>query len=278
MKRRLLAMLILVAGLLPTAAETQTNAPPLPERNPGRTGAPARQTPPLPGEVATIPWSDAEIAAAKAKCTEALSSVKLDYKPLPPIKEGLCGAPAPILLKSLGSDTKVEIDPPATVTCALAKALSTWLNETVQPEAAALFSSQVVKLRNATSYACRNRYGNAHQPLSEHALANALDVSEFLLASGEHITVLDSWPKVVSTPPAPVPNLAREPEVTTARPTGEKASTFTAAKAKAVAPPSPPPVASEPTPNLKAEFVKHVHDEACHEFGTVLGPEARAFW
>jgi hypothetical protein len=101
------------------------------------------------------------------------------------------------LLKSLRSDTKVDIDPPATVTCALAKALSTWLNETVQPEAEALLSSPV-----ATSYACRNRYGSAYQPLSEHALANALDVSEFVLASGEHITVLDSWPKVVSTPPA----------------------------------------------------------------------------
>jgi hypothetical protein len=104
------------------------------------------------------------------------------------------------LLKSRRSDTKVEIDAPATVTCALAKALSTWLNETVQPEA--LLSSPVVKLHKATSYACSNRYGSAYQPLSEHALANALDVSEFVLASGEHITVLDSWPKVVSTPPA----------------------------------------------------------------------------
>ncbi|HWT82414.1 MAG TPA: extensin family protein, partial [Candidatus Methylomirabilis sp.] len=84
----------------------------------------------------------------------------------------------------------------------------------------------------------------------------------------------DSWPKVVSMPPAPVPNPAREQEVKTAKPTGEKTSAVTAAKAKAVAPPSPPPVASEPTPNPKAEFVKHVHDEACHEFGTVLGPEA----
>ena len=139
---------------------------------------------------------------------------------------------------------KVEIDPRATVTCALARALSTWLNETVQPEAEALFSSQVVKLHNATSHACRNRYGSAYQPLSEHALANALDVSEFVLTSGEHITVLDSWPKVVLTPPAPVPNPAREPEVGTAKLTGEKASTFTA-KAKAVVPPSPPPVASQ---------------------------------
>ena len=129
-----------------------------------------------------------------------------------------------------------------------------------------MFNSQVVKLDNATSYACRNRYGSAYQPLSEHALANALDVSEFVLASGEHITVLDSWPKVVSTLPSPVPNPGRE--------TVEKASAVTTAKAKAVAPPSSPPVASEPTPNPKAEFVKHVHDEACHEFGTVLGPEA----
>src|SRR6516165_293970 len=246
MKRRFLAMLILLAGLLPSAAATQTDAPPLPGRNPGRTGAPALQAPPPPAEVATIPWSDAEIAAAKAKCIETLSSVKLDYKLLPPIKEGLCGAPAPILLRSLGSDTKVEIDPPATVTCALAKALSTWLTETVQPEAKALFSSQVVKLHNATSYACRNRYGGAYQPLSEHALANALDVSEFVLASGEHITVLDSWPKVVSVPPAPVPNPAREPEVA-AKPSGEKASAVTAAKVKAVVSPSLPPVASEST-------------------------------
>jgi lipoprotein-anchoring transpeptidase ErfK/SrfK len=266
-----------VGDTRPSVAVDIQTAPPLPERNPVRAGKSVEQTPPLPGEVATIPWTDAEVAAAKAKCTEALSSIKLDYKLLPPIKEGLCGAPAPILLKSLGSDTKVEIDPPATLTCALARALSTWLNESVQPEAEVLFSSQVVKLYNATSYACRNRYGSASQPLSEHARANALDVSEFVLASGEHITVLDGWPKVVSTPPAPVPNPAREPEVKTAKPTGEKASVVTAAKAKAVAPPSPPPVASsEPTPNPKAEFVKHVHDEACHEFGTVLGPEANA--
>jgi len=42
--------LCLLAGLLPTAAATQTDAPPLPDRNPGRKGAPARQTPLPPGE------------------------------------------------------------------------------------------------------------------------------------------------------------------------------------------------------------------------------------
>ena len=50
-----------------------------------------------------------------------------NYEPLPPIKQGLCGAPAPILLKSLGSDPEVKINPAATVDCTLARALSRWL-------------------------------------------------------------------------------------------------------------------------------------------------------
>ena len=81
-------------------------------------------------------------------------------------REGICGAPAPILVKSIGSDPKVEIDPPATVTCPVAAALSTWLKDVVQPDAHALIGAPVVKLHNATSYACRNRYGAAEGPLS----------------------------------------------------------------------------------------------------------------
>ena len=81
------------------------------------------------------------------------------------------------------------------MTCQLARALNTWLDKTVQPKAEALFGSPVAKLHNASSYACRNRYHDAYQPLSEHALANAIDIPEFVLASGERITVLDNWPK-----------------------------------------------------------------------------------
>ena len=39
----------------------------------------------------------------------ALKGLVLEYEPLDPIKQGLCGAPAPILLKSIGSDPKVTI-------------------------------------------------------------------------------------------------------------------------------------------------------------------------
>jgi hypothetical protein len=286
---------MLCTSLVPWGAQAQSDAaqsnpaPPLPDRNPTRIGEPVPVTPPLPSEVPTEPWTEAEVAAAKAKCSELLASVTADYQPLPPIKEGLCGAPAPILLHSIGKDPKVVIDPPATLSCPMVKELSDWLNDTVQPEAKARIDSAVVGLHNATSYACRNRYGGANTPLSEHALANALDVSEFVFASGERITVLDAWPKLaVVAPPAPTPNPEGEhgsastasiPDGKVADPKAKaadhKAMEVTKAKSEAAVPPSPPPVTTEPViTDPKSLFVKHVHDAACKDFGTVLGPEA----
>ena len=288
MRLRALALLMLCTSLVPWGVQAQSDvaqsnpSPPLPDRNPVRIGAPVPVKPLLPSEVLTEPWTEAEVTAAKAMCSELLASVTADYQPLPPIKEGLCGAPAPILLHSIGKDPKVVIDPPATLSCPMVKELSDWLNDTVEPEAKARLDSAVVGLHNATSYACRNRYGAANTPLSEHALANALDVSEFVFASGERITVLDAWPKlVVVAPPAPTPNPKGEQgSASTASAPDGKAADRNAievikAKSAAIVPPSPPPVTTESViTDAKSLFVKHVHDAACKDFGTVLGPEA----
>jgi hypothetical protein len=250
--------------------------------------APAvEEKPVLPGEQPTVPWTEAEIEAAKAKCKELLTGDPLDYEVLPPIKEGICGTPAPVLLRAVGTDPKVTINPPATLSCPMADVLGEWLRDTVQPEAKKLFGSTVVKIQNATSYACRNRYGGDATPLSEHALANALDVSEFVLANGERITILDDWPKVVEAPPPPEANPKRAPEdkesVTASKPAPDgnmvKAAnkpTVTPAKAESAAPPLPPPVAKEPEMDREAQFVTFLHEDACRRFGTVLGPDANA--
>jgi hypothetical protein len=274
-----------LVGLMPLfalGAESDESVPPLPERNPARVpAAEAVMIPPLPGDVPTVPWTEAEIAAAKAKCGELLAATPLDYQPLDPIKQGLCGAPAPILVKSIGKDPAVAIDPPATLTCPLAHALGAWLHDMVQPDAKTLFGAPVTKLHNATSYACRNRYGATQGPLSEHALANALDVSEFVLASGETITVLDNWPHAPMVPPLPEPKPTRVTLVPPAVPSTPKPwapRVVEVVKAKADPPPSPPPVATPPAEDSiaekRSEFVKEVHDDGCKEFGTVLGPEA----
>jgi len=191
---RLTCLILALLVTLPFSARAEIDeVPPLPDRKPAHVEAPV-----LPGDQPTIPWTSAEVDAAKAACDKLLKDTAIDYEPLPPIKEGICGAPAPILVKSIGSDPKVAIDPPATITCRLAAGLFAWLKDKVQPEAKDKLGTEVVKLHNATSYACRNRYGGANTPLSEHALANALDVSDFVFASGAHVTVLDAWPKVVT--------------------------------------------------------------------------------
>jgi hypothetical protein len=273
-----IGLLLFVA--LPSAVQAQSaEQPQAPERNPL---AADNETPAaaLPGEAPTVHWSASEVAAAKADCARLLPELALDYETLPPIKEGRCGAPAPILLRGLGNNPKVAVEPPATVTCAMAKALSEWLDKTVQPEAQARFGAAVVKLTNASSYVCRNRYNGSDTPLSEHALANALDVSEFLFQSGDKATVLTSWPRIVTElPPLPLPNpsrvaaMASDPPVSSVAPLGR--GILTVAKAKPGAPPKPPPVATPPVPDRTVdggEFVRKVHQGACNSFGTVLGP------
>jgi hypothetical protein len=284
------------------AGAQQAQLPPEPDRNPSRIAgppvpekkaeapatAPATEEPPLPGDQPTLPWLTSKVAAARADCDKRLANVTLDYVALPAIKHGVCGAPAPILVRSIGSYPEVVIDPPAIVNCTLAATLYAWLKDKVQPEAMAKLGSAVVKLHNAASYDCRNRYGATNTKLSEHALANALDISEFVLASGEHVTVLGNWHRVTAAPPAPDSNprvvAAVAPPAATGsvipvsntRQAGSNAPRVTKAEAEPGAPPLPPPVAKARPPKATSErraaFLHAVHDEACQEFDTVLGP------
>jgi hypothetical protein len=241
-----LTLALLIA--LPAAASAEVaDLPPLPQRNPFR--APAKPKPVLPKDQPTIPWTEAEIDAATAKCKTLLTGDPLDYEMLPPIKEGLCGTPAPVLLRAVGQDPKVVLDPPATLSCPMADTLGEWLRNTVQPKAQTLFGSPVVKLQNASSYVCRNRYGT-NTLLSEHALANAFDVSQFVLANGTRITVLDHWPRVATLPP-PSPNPARVDDSAATngvakQKVGDRGrDIFTPARAESAAPPSAPDIATE---------------------------------
>ncbi len=79
------------------------------------------------------------------------------------------------------------------MTCPLAEALDRWLREVVQPRAKALLDANVIRLGNLAAYQCRNRYNSPTERISYHAFAEAIDVSEFVTAKGEHITVLEHW-------------------------------------------------------------------------------------
>lgn len=268
-----LFVLALLSALPSARAEDGEPVTP-PEPNPQRSA---------PGDSTTGPWGAEEIETAETECKALLDGMTVDYEMLPPIKEGECGAPAPILVRSIG-EPKVVIEPAATITCALAASLNRWLRERVQPEAGVQFGARVTKLRNIASYDCRHRNGDAIAPISEHALVNALDIAAFVLESGEEIAVLKDWPHDNSeAPPPPHPSPARQPEVTGGIPLPQPKPPIPVARVKSFKttaelstsrlPASAPPE-GKPLSARKADFLKRVHDEACEEFRTVLGPDA----
>jgi hypothetical protein len=81
------------------------------------------------------------------------------------------------------------------LTCEAATALALWVNYEVQPLAVAMFGTRVSSIGDMGTYACRNIVGNrkwAHMR-SQHALANAVDISSFRFEDGRQISVAKDW-------------------------------------------------------------------------------------
>jgi len=77
--------------------------------------------------------------------------------------------------------------------CSLASALYIWEREVLQPAALQHLNTNVERIDQIGSFACRNIYNRDVGRISEHASANALDIAGFRLANGERISVLEDW-------------------------------------------------------------------------------------
>lgn len=163
--------------------------------------APAAKKPPsdwpkvLPKPSAPPPvteWSEAEIAAERARCTALLQGSDIVAIPASPIRENECGAAAPIEIVSVGKNPQVAFSPPALVTCDMAVAMSRWVGE-VQPVARKLLGAEMARIDIMSAYSCRNAYGRKGGRLSEHGKANALDIRGFTFVNGVASNVLDDW-------------------------------------------------------------------------------------
>lgn len=251
---------------------------PLPERNPLRVAPvqPQEVTPPHPREQEATEWSAQEIQTARDECGMMLDGIGVVYREIEPIREGVCGTSGPIELSSIGSTPAVKIVPPARVTCGMAASLVTWNETVLQPSAQKYFDTGITEIRNVASYVCRNRYNAPNQRISEHALANALDMAAFKTSGGEWIAVLDHWGKRVESSPETAALAPSELQVPQQPP-------VTTEQTDPVAPATPSPADVSPelqiaedtrksTPH--AAFLKELHTGGCRFFGTVLGPEA----
>ena len=106
---------------------------------------------------------------------------------------GACGSAAPYKLSRIGKDPEVRVVPPATVTCDMVASLVRWIEQDVQPTARRILGAPLVRINGVSDYSCRNALSRTSTRLSEHALANALDIRDFVTAKGESADLKRDW-------------------------------------------------------------------------------------
>jgi hypothetical protein len=153
------------------------------------------QPSPLPAhpQAAQPPQAPLPESAERRQCLAALSASNARFEPLPDQYFGAhCSTVDTVRLLSVDSDTAMlgltNLGP---VACPLANAFAAWARYGVDRAARQILGSPLVRIETMGSYSCRNVAGS--ERLSAHALAQAIDVSGFVLADGRHVTVLGDW-------------------------------------------------------------------------------------
>ncbi|MEP2987725.1 MAG: extensin family protein [Parasphingorhabdus sp.] len=122
------------------------------------------------------------------QCFSQLSKANVRFSPLPNRNfSGGCSQIDSIKLLDVGADV-TNLGP---VRCELAAHFASWTEYAVKRAARKYLGSDLKRIETMGSYSCRNIAGSGR--LSQHAHANAIDVSGFVLNDGRRITVESHW-------------------------------------------------------------------------------------
>lgn len=121
-------------------------------------------------------------------CRTVLNQRYVDAVPVSnkPLREG-CGWSNSVAVSRVGG-AKMTVSP---LTCEMTAATALWVLQDVQPLARATFGSGVAKIHTIGTYSCRNIAGSGRR--SQHAKANAIDISGFTLEDGRSVLVRNDW-------------------------------------------------------------------------------------
>lgn len=140
---------------------------------------------------------DAEATQPKAPeptaCRLALTEDVAIAPSIPPIKgPGACGGEDLVRLEAvvLPNAQRVAVKPAAVLRCKMATAIADWIRNDMAPLATSL-GTKLSELDNFDSFECRGRNRIKGARLSEHGLANALDVRGLKLANGTTLSLTD---------------------------------------------------------------------------------------
>ena len=120
-------------------------------------------------------------------CMQALHQTDIEFRPLDDRPGGEC----PLVNIVQVSTAGVGFNHSFTASCPLAAGWEIFRHNTLQQAAKKHFSQPVTRVEHLGTYACRNVYNR--ERLSEHARANAMDITAFVLADGTRVSVERDW-------------------------------------------------------------------------------------
>lgn len=158
---------------------------------------PAPKPRPRPG-TATAPDAPERSAAKTAEappppaCLKTLAGAALVVARAPINGPDGCGGPDVVKLEAVftRSGRRIALEPAADLRCGMAETVVQWVREDVVP-AMRIGDAPLAGIKVAASYHCRPRNNIAGAQLSEHGLANALDVTALRLADGKLLDLTD---------------------------------------------------------------------------------------
>lgn len=140
-----------------------------------------------------VDWRLAAIRGSPQLCAGALKAPHIIAEPIPDkVESNGCGWRNSVTVSGAGS-VRVRY---AAVTCEVAVALALWLEHDVQVLVREMLGTSVASVQSFGSYSCRNIVGSKflRRVPSQHAYANAIDISGFVLKDGRTLSIRRDWP------------------------------------------------------------------------------------
>lgn len=127
-----------------------------------------------------------------AYCAAALALAYAEAPSRPDENRGEnCGMKDVVRLASLSNASLT----PVVTRCAIALRMYMWERHDLQPLAREIMGSELTSIQHMGSYSCRKMrttHGHSHR-MSQHATANAIDISGFEFADGTTISLTEDW-------------------------------------------------------------------------------------
>jgi hypothetical protein len=146
-------------------------------------------------QILRLTLSPSSVCMDLARDTPGFESAPADPKPSPKTGagSGVCGWNVARVV--YGQDAITLKPGEANMQCALSVAGYLWTRE-IDAIAKERYGQGLAKIHHIGTYSCRRQNGNNSGKWSEHAFANAWDVSGFELEDGHLVTVLKNWDTV----------------------------------------------------------------------------------